>query len=85
MSYRQAAAAAKETVVCYVKSAMACVAILSAQLFSVARMSLISDARSSDLLFACLLLFSVVVCGRSARERINRVKDTTAKGVAGPL
>lgn len=44
--------AAKKTVICYIKSAIACLAILSAQLFSDARMSLISDTALSDL-FAC--------------------------------
>lgn len=39
----------QETVICYIKSAVACMVILSAQLFSDARMLLISDVNNSEI------------------------------------
>lgn len=46
----------QETVICYIKSAIACMVILSAQLFSDARMLLISDKNIFELFLKSLQL-----------------------------
>lgn len=53
----------QETVICYIKSAIACMVILSAQLFSEARMLLISDINISELFlyYLCTNLNEIIL------------------------